>query len=151
MSKLSNPGKLALVIVAAALVFGMASWILAPDGHKPGDPGNTVAVAAGSQLYAEHCAVCHGENLEGESDWKIAHEDGSLPAPPHDQSGHTWHHGDELLFNYTKKGGAAIVPEGFKSAMPGFGDALSDREIWDILAFIKSTWPTDIRIAQAAR
>jgi mono/diheme cytochrome c family protein len=25
--------------------------------------------------------------------------------------------------------------------MPGFGDDLGDEEIWNILAFIQSTWP----------
>lgn len=151
MDQLSKPGRLALVIVAGLVIFGMASLILAPDGAKPGDPGNTAAVAVGGKLYAAHCAACHGEFLEGEPDWKTPREDGSLPAPPHDQSGHTWHHGDELLFNYTKKGGAAIAPAGFNSGMPGFADTLKDAEIWDILAFIKSTWPEDIRAAQAAR
>jgi len=32
--------------------------------------------------------------------------------------------------------------------MPGFGDKLSDQEIWAVLAFIKSTWPAEIRARQ---
>jgi len=151
MNKLSNPGRLALVIVGALVVFGVASVVLVPDRPKPGDPDNAAAVTVGAKLYAEHCATCHGENLEGESDWRVTREDGTLPAPPHDNNGHTWHHGDELLFNYTKEGGAALAPAGFRSGMPGFAETLADEQIWDILAFIKSTWPDDIRAAQATR
>ena len=70
-------------------------------------------------------------------------------APPHDVSGHTWHHGDRLLFDYTKFGGeAALATRGvgdFESGMPGFGHVLTDDEIRDVLAFIKSTWPEEIR------
>jgi len=78
-----------------------------------------------------------------------------LPAPPHNEAGHTWHHGDGLLFDYTKQGGQAALEArgvtGFTSGMPGFGDSLTDQEIWDILAFIKSNWPERIRETQATR
>ena len=39
----------------------------------------------------------------------------------------------------------------FDSGMPGFGDQLSDQEIWNILGYIKSTWPEEIQDMQAAR
>ena len=35
--------------------------------------------------------------------------------------------------------------------MPAFGGRLGDADIWAVLAFIKSTWPPEIRAAQAAR
>ena len=62
-------------------------------------------VLAGSLLYAEHCASCHGADLEGQPDWRSPNDDGVLPAPPHDATGHTWHHDNVLLFEYTKLGG----------------------------------------------
>ena len=77
--------------------------------------------------------------------------DGTLPAPPHDVTGHTWHHGDQLLFELTKWGPQAVIGSDYKSAMPGFSDTLSDDEIWATLAFIKSRWPDEIRAAQGAR
>jgi len=40
---------------------------------------------------------------------------------------------------------------GFASGMPEFGSRLSDREVRDVLAFIKSKWPDRARAAQAAR
>ena len=80
--------------------------------------------------------------------------DGRLPAPPHDETGHTWHHPDSLLFDYTKLGGAALLARQgveFDSGMPGFADVLTDQQIHNILAFIRSTWPDRIREVQAAR
>lgn len=109
---------------------------------------------AGQVLYQENCASCHGVNLEGEPDWRSAKEDGTLPAPPHDETGHTWHHGEGLLFNYTKLGGKeALASQGidFNSGMPGFGEQLNDQQIWDILAYIKSTWPARQQELQATR
>ena len=113
-----------------------------------------VDLVAGEALYAQSCAVCHGANLEGQEDWRSPGEDGRLPPPPHDETGHTWHHPDEVLFRYTKLGGTALMAEQgmeFDSGMPGFGTQLSDQEIWNILAYIKSTWPQDIQELQAAR
>ena len=109
----------------------------------------------GAVLYADNCASCHGANLEGQENWRSPGPDGILPAPPHDESGHTWHHGDALLFEYTSLGGQESMKArgilDFKSGMPGFGDVLSDTEIWHILAFIKSTWRERIREMQATR
>lgn len=106
-------------------------------------------IAEGKTLYAQQCASCHGADLEGQPDWQVAGDDGVLPAPPHDESGHTWHHGNGLLFDYTKLGGAVALEQrgvsGFNSGMPGFGEVLSDAAIWDILAYIRSTWPERIQ------
>ena len=112
-------------------------------------------LANGQALYAEQCAACHGANLEGQPEWRTPDENGVLPAPPHDQTGHTWHHDNQLLFEYTKLGGAAALEArgvtGFASGMPGFGETLTDEEIWDILAYIRSTWPERVQDVQAAR
>lgn len=112
-------------------------------------------VLNGKELYTEQCASCHGANLEGQPNWQSANEDGVLPAPPHNERGHTWHHDNALLFQYTKLGGKATLAargmNDFKSGMPAFGDTLSDDEIWNILAFIRSTWPDRIQEIQAMR
>ena len=109
----------------------------------------------GQILYREHCASCHGVRLEGQPNWRRPGEDGLLPAPTHDETGHTWHHDNRLLFDYTKLGGAGLMEArgiaGFESGMPGLGDVMSDDEIWDVLAYIRSTWPERIRYIQAKR
>ncbi len=102
-------------------------------------------VELGRNIYTKHCASCHGAKLEGQPNWRTRNADGRLPAPPHDASGHTWHHDDEHLFRITKEGPAGIVGKGYVSDMPGFADTLSDAEIEAVITFIKSTWPERIR------
>ena len=113
-----------------------------------------MVVETGALIYKNHCASCHGANLEGQDNWRSPGVDGRLPAPPHNETGHTWHHGDKLLFDYTKLGGAALMARrdmDFDSGMPGFGEQLTDAEIRDVLAYIKSTWPDRIQKIQAER
>ncbi|MBI3153457.1 MAG: cytochrome c [Chloroflexi bacterium] len=98
-------------------------------------------VDEGKVLYAQYCAECHGADLKGSPTWKQSLADGSFPPPPHDSSGHTWHHPDELLLDIVKNGGDPV----YNSKMPAFGDKLSDEEIISILEFIKSKWGTEER------
>jgi mono/diheme cytochrome c family protein len=111
------------------------------------DANNPRLVADGRTVYAEHCASCHGKNLEGQPNWRERLPSGRLPAPPHDASGHTWHHPDRQLFEITKNGASGMVP-GYQSDMPAFASSLSDEQIWAALAFIKSNWPEDIQQRQ---
>jgi len=97
---------------------------------------NSDRVAPGAALYVRHCAVCHGANLEGAPDWKKRLPDGSLPPPPHDSSGHTWHHSDALLLSIIANGGDPA----YNSKMPAFKDKLTQDETAMILEFIKSRW-----------
>ena len=112
------------------------------------DASNVQLVALGEILYRQYCASCHGVELEGQPNWKIRDENGYLPAPPHDDTGHTWHHPDEQLFEITKIGTEAFVGRGYRSTMIGFGDQLDDTEIWAVFAYIKSQWPPRIQRAQ---
>jgi mono/diheme cytochrome c family protein len=102
-------------------------------------------VARGQALYEAHCAGCHGANGEGQTAAKGA-APSATPAPPHDSSGHTWQHPDFALIQLTKTGKSTVVCQTLDAtAMPKFGLVLTDREILDILSYIKSTWPTEIR------
>ncbi|UCE32767.1 MAG: cytochrome c [Burkholderiales bacterium] len=118
---------------------------------EPADPTDARLVAQGRAVYAQHCAACHGVNLEGQPNWRVRLPSGRLPAPPHDVSVHTWHHADEVLFDLTRNGlvPGRTAPEGYQSDMPAFSDRLSDAEIWSVIAYIKSTWPP--RALQAQR
>jgi mono/diheme cytochrome c family protein len=106
-------------------------------------------IAEGRELYAIHCASCHGSELEGEADWQTQNDDGTFRAPPHDASGHTWHHGDRLLLETIRLGGARLADDiGGTSEMPAFESVLDEQQMVAILAYIKSTWPEDIRLVQ---
>lgn len=136
--------------VVTAAIIGTGIYVLGGGDGLPlgADPGNPAQVAMGKTLYAENCAACHGAKLEGQENWRTPLAGGGLPAPPHDETGHTWHHPDAVLFRYTKLGGAKIAPPSFQSNMPGFEDGLSDGEIWAVLSYIKSEWPLNIRRRQ---
>lgn len=134
-----------LVLVTALGWGGWSWWHAAGRGIDPTDPAQ---VARGAAIYRAHCAQCHGERLEGEPDWQVRRPSGELPAPPHDASGHTWHHSDEQLFGIVKHGMARFAPPDYKTAMPSFVGTLSDADIRAVLAFIKASWPEDIRARQ---
>lgn len=128
----------------AAMVFAVAAavtaWLVWPREMRI-DAGDAERVARGERVYAQHCAACHGTRLEGQPDWKTRNAQGRLPAPPHDETGHTWHHDDQVLFEVTKFGLARHAPPGYQSDMPAFAGTLDDKDIVAVLAFIKSRWP----------
>jgi len=114
-------------------------------------PEDLRVVALGARVYTEACASCHGANLEGEDNWREPLASGGFRAPPHDETGHTWHHPDTQLFQITKLGRVkysevVMNRTDIKSDMPGFEDTLSDAEIIAVLSYIKSTWPPHIKV-----
>lgn len=105
-----------------------------------------VVVQAGEKIYQAHCASCHGADLEGQPEWRVRDSEGYLPAPPHDATGHTWHHADDLLFEITKYGPSAVIDDDtYKTLMPKYENILNDEEIVAALSFIKNTWPEEQR------
>lgn len=119
--------------LAIVLLFTLAAC------SEPQPSAQTLAL--GGKLYAQHCASCHGARLEGQPNWRSRLPNGRMPAPPHDESGHTWHHPDEVLFGITKHGVVPpYAPPGYQSDMPGFEGKLTDEEIRAVLAYIASHW-----------
>ncbi len=142
------------LLLAVLGVVGMwAWWSMGGGAGRPmrADAGDAALVALGGEVYAAHCASCHGAKLEGEPEWRTRAADGTLPAPPHDESGHTWHHPDQQLFDITKHGIEHFAPAGYRSNMPAFEEVLTDREIWAVLAYIKAQWPAETRRMQEGR
>ena len=117
---------------------GTAASLLRPD-----DPA---VLALGQRVYATHCASCHGVHGEGQPRWREPGPDGLRSAPPHDASGHTWHHPDAQLFDITRRGMAAVIQQpGYPSAMPAYQGVLSDADIVAVLSYIKAQWPPELR------
>jgi mono/diheme cytochrome c family protein len=144
-------GAIIIVLTAGLYWFGQAYFYSKNGSLQIADANNRAQVEIGKLVYAENCASCHGVNLEGQPNWRSQLPEGGLPAPPHDDTGHTWHHPDQLNFNYTKLGGQKIASAGFKSNMPGFEGTLSDSQIWAVLAYIKSRWSKQTQRRHARR
>ena len=140
----------AVVAVAAVVIVAGASLFWSADRDSASTvrlrPDDAAVTALGQKVYAAQCASCHGVRLEGQPNWRERGPDGRLPAPPHDASGHTWHHPDELLFRITKLGVASAANlKDYASAMPAYEGVLSDAEIVAVLSWIKAQRPPDIR------
>ena len=139
--------QLFLAVATTLMIVAVGTWILL-DRQTTANSDDGKQIAAGQKVYSENCATCHGSKLEGEQNWKVRKKSGRLPAPPHDASGHTWHHSDEQLFGIVKDGLAAYAPAGYATDMPAFKGVLSDTEIEAVLAYIKTRWPREIRERQ---
>ena len=109
------------------------------------EPNNLSMVSLGELVYKENCAGCHGLTLKGQKNWKERDADGYMPAPPHDETGHTWHHSDQYLFYITKYGIEKFLELDYPNNMPIYEQVLTDTEILASLSYIKSKWPEHIQ------
>ena len=150
MSKLIKENKFILSIITLILLLGFGFFYF--TGHKVFvensvslKPKDKSIIKLGKNVYVKNCASCHGVNLEGEENWKSRKPNGMMPAPPHDETGHTWHHNDNYLFMITKYGVEEILGEKYPNNMPAYKEILSDKEIIAVLSYIKSTWSPKVQ------
>ena len=143
----------ATVILASALLTACSSSP-GDDIAKPGSAPTEQAASAGQKIFASNCAACHGVGGEGQPDWRVRKDDGTLPPPPLNGDGHTWHHADGLLYRIVSQGGKIFEDPNypsFMSAMPPFGDRLSHEEIVAVLRYIKSLWGEKTQLGLSIR
>jgi mono/diheme cytochrome c family protein len=88
-------------------------------------------VAQGKQLYAQHCVACHG--LKGKGNGPSGK---ALNPKPTDFTTATPN--EEEWFKATKLGTKAI---GKSSGMEGYAAKLTDEQIRDVLAYVKTLKP----------
>ena len=94
-----------------------------------GDPD---AIAAGEEIYTTNCATCHGEN--GKGDGPAAAGLDPQPADFTDQA-MMMDMSDGYLFWRVTEGGAF---EPFNSAMPPWGQSLTEDERWQVISYIRT-------------
>ena len=88
------------------------------------------SLARGAEIYAAHCAVCHGDGGMGDG---VAAK-GFDPAPA--AVAHTSQMlGDDYLFWRISDGGAA---EPFSSAMPAWKNVLAEDARWDVINYVRA-------------
>ena len=116
---------------------------LSAHNHFPITTDSKLMIERGKIAYERNCVSCHMIDLAGAENWKGVDEDGHRKAPPLNGTGHTWHHDDKTLHAIIKYGLAKLV-KNYEGKMMGFGEKLSDKDIDNILAYIKSYWPLDL-------
>lgn len=130
------------ILVFGLFVVACTSQALTPAGtpQPPLPTLDPVQVQRGQAVYQANCATCHGVNAEGAPNWATPGPDGLYPPPPHDDSGHTWHHSDRVLYESIYDGMADPLKPGSLLRMPAWGGKLSDGEIRAVIEYFKSLW-----------
>jgi len=86
----------------------------------------------GEETYVEKCTLCHGAQGAG-WDWSKKVEQPPIPVP--DLAKTAPGQSDRFLFDIIKGGGEAV---GKTRLMPPFGFVLSDKDVWDLVAYIRT-------------
>ena len=136
----------AVVLLVGGVIFYFSSPLDKAELGISLQHKDRAVVDVGKAIYADNCASCHGVALEGQANWRQRDADGYLPAPPHDEKGHTFHHPDAYLFLMTKYGIEEMIGKSYPNNMPVFEDKLTDDEIIAALSYIKSTWSRRIQL-----
>jgi mono/diheme cytochrome c family protein len=111
-------------LLGLAGVLPLTAFAFAQGGR--GDPGR------GVELYRERCMLCHGGQGEG-WDWSKKVEKPPVPVP--DLAQVAPERSDQYLFDVVKEGGEAVGRTRF---MPPFGFQLTDEQVWDLVAYMRS-------------
>lgn len=133
-----------LALLSLALLAGCG------QGEQAGAPATSTTsvvrqqdaaqVARGLVVYEQYCAACHGEQGKGQpGDWRQRGPDGKYPPPPLDDSAHAWHHPTAMLKRVIAQGSP-----GGSGNMPAWQGHLSEGQIDDVVAYIKSLWSNEI-------
>lgn len=96
--------------------------------------GSEEEIHAGERLYEKNCSICHGVN--GHGDGPQARSLTPSPADLRNLSGPRSEPG--YWFFRIKQGGKAEPLARDRSAMPAWGEHLTDREIWQVVAYMKA-------------
>jgi mono/diheme cytochrome c family protein len=118
---------------AAALFCWMAGCA---DDSYPTPPaevlGSEAAVKAGEVLYQKNCSLCHGPSGEGDGP-----QARSLDPPPADLRNLGGARADRgYWFLRIQRGGKDGPLPRERSAMPGWGEHLSDEQIWQLVSYL---------------
>lgn len=111
------------------------------NGQAPPDP----AIKA---IFAEACAVCHGQGGRGDGDRAVKTQPppqrfvSAVQPPPADYTNAALmaRFSDEFRFWLIKKGRLAATEEAGFDTMKSYGHILSDKEIWSVIRYIREAF-----------
>ena len=125
---------LALAVWAAAVCAGRPSAAWEPEKPYNAEaaklknpvPSNPESIEAGRKLYRRHCASCHGVGGKGDGGQALS------GGEPSDLTDDVWDTGgtDGEIFVVTR--------EGLSSDMLAYKDKLKEKEIWQVVVFVRT-------------
>ena len=132
-----------LAALACMAIVALVAWLHGQsDAGENGQPFNAEAaklknpvalnaetVETGKKLYQRHCASCHGRS--GKGDGGLALSGGE----PSDLTDDVWDTGstDGEIF--------VAIRDGLSSDMLAYKEKLKDKEIWQVVVFLRSLGP----------
>lgn len=134
-----------LLWMTAALLSLAAPVYAAKPASKPADQQE---INMGRRIYQQYCAACHGAKGEGKPGWQERDAQGELPPPPHDPEGHTWKHGDGMLYRIIRDGWRDPFNKTERQTMPPYGQILAPGEIRAVVNYLKTLWTPEQRRIQ---
>jgi cbb3-type cytochrome c oxidase subunit III len=92
-------------------------------------PSDAASIEEGRKIYARNCASCHGPGGKGDGSMALG---GSTPA---DLTDDKWDHGstDGEIF--------VVIRDGVSADMEGYKDKLDEKQIWQVINYIRSLGP----------
>ncbi len=111
------------MMIFCALVLAKTQKLTNPE------PKNPESIEAGNKLYQRHCASCHGKGGKGDGGMALS---GGTPSDLTDEK---WDYGasDGEIFT--------SIREGVSADMLEYKNKLEDKQIWQIVNFIRSIGP----------
>ena len=127
------------IVCLALAAFSVALFVAVAVGQRNAEAAklkNPVAadpasVEDGKKLYSRHCASCHGPAGKGDGGMALS---GGTPANLTDE---TWDHGssDGEIF--------VVIRDGTSPDMESYKEKLTEKQIWNLVNFIRSINPTN--------
>ncbi len=127
-----------ILIIKAFLLLTLVTPGLAETGKIP-DPA---AVERGLALFETNCQQCHQAQGVGENVPRAIRHPNFIPAMPLNENSHAWHHGDDQLVQTIRRG---------NKRMPPFDNVLSEPQLRDLVAYMKSLWSPRILACQGPK
>ncbi len=91
-------------------------------------------VKQGKRNYAQYCTPCHGKEGKGDGTRMVVEK--FDPAPRNHTDGNYMNKRTDIqLFKTIKEGGKAM---NFSYIMPQWKHIIKDKEVWDIITFLRS-------------
>ncbi len=119
----------ALLLLVAVTLIARQSRNAEAQKLKNPETSNPESIEAGKKLYLRHCASCHGQGGKGDGGMALS---GGTPSDLTDEK---WDYGSSDGEIFT------AIREGVSADMLEYKNKLNDKQIWQVVNFLRSIGP----------